>query len=92
MAEKLAKPRAPLRDLKRANVFRKALLAEAALLAAAAPMEKIEKLKRVQEGGRTWARAPYRAPARRRSAPARLRQGAAPEIFNFRARTRNILR
>lgn len=53
MEEKLAKLRADLQDLRRANVFRKALAAETALLAAVALMEEmveeIEKLKRGKE-------------------------------------------
>ena len=57
MEEKLARLRAALQDLKRASVFKKALLAEAALLAAVALMEEmveeIEQLKRAQEGDRT---------------------------------------
>ena len=53
MEEKLARLRAALQDLKKASVFRKALLAETALLAAVALMEQmveeIEKLKRDKE-------------------------------------------
>jgi hypothetical protein len=56
MEEKLAKLRATLQDLKKASVFRKALAAETALLAAVALMEdmvaEIERLKRDQARGR----------------------------------------
>jgi hypothetical protein len=50
MEEKLAKLRAALQDLKKASMFRKALAAEAAIVAAVAliedMIEEIEKLKR----------------------------------------------
>lgn len=55
LEEKLASLRAALQDLKKASVFRKALLAETALLAAVALMEdmveEIEQLKRDKEQG-----------------------------------------
>ena len=54
MIEKLAELRATLQDLKRASMFKKALAAEAALIAALAlieeMVEEIEKLKRGQGG------------------------------------------
>lgn len=54
MREELEKLRACLQELKKASVFRKALVAEAALLAALVLLEQmveeIEKLKRGDEG------------------------------------------
>jgi hypothetical protein len=54
MREKLTKLRATLQDMKRASVFKKALAAEAALLAAVVLIEdmvdEIEKLKGAQGG------------------------------------------
>lgn len=54
MREKLAELRATLQELKRASVFKKALAAEAALMAAQVlieeMVEEIEKLKRGQGG------------------------------------------
>lgn len=57
MRDELAKLRATLQDLKRASVFRKAIAAETALVAAVAlieqMMEEIEKLKREKDGAET---------------------------------------
>lgn len=54
MREKLAELRASLQELKRASMFKKALAAEAALIAALVLIEEmvdeIEKLKREQGG------------------------------------------
>jgi|WetSurSiteA1Bulk_404760.scaffolds.fasta_scaffold607696_1 hypothetical protein len=54
MRENLTKLRASLQELKRASVFRKALAAETALLAALVlveeMVEEIEKLKKAQAG------------------------------------------
>ena len=54
MRDKLAELRASLQELKRASMFKKALAAEAALIAALALIEEmvdeIEKLKREQSG------------------------------------------
>lgn len=53
MEEKLTKLRATLQDLKKASIFKKALAAEAAILAAVAliedMVEEIDKLKRDKE-------------------------------------------
>ena len=57
MREELVKLRAALQDLKRASVFRKAIAAEAALVAAVAlieqMMDEIEKLKREKNSAGT---------------------------------------
>jgi len=54
MKEKLAKLRATLKELKKASMFKKALAAEAALMAALVlieqMVEEIEKLKKGQGG------------------------------------------
>jgi len=54
MRKKLAELRATLQELKRASMFKKALAAEAALMAAMVlieeMVEEIEKLKREQSG------------------------------------------
>ena len=54
MREELAKLHAALQDMKKANVFKKALVAEAALLAAVVLIEQmvdeIEKLKSGKSG------------------------------------------
>jgi len=56
MREELAKLRAALQDMKKASVFKKALVAEAALLAALVLIEdmvdEIEKLKADKGGAR----------------------------------------